>query len=122
MKKLLLLISISFISFHIFSQKVPTLSDKNEIIEAAKKEFETSMQEEGVLKLYATEHNIKGEYYFDITVGDKKRVVTVFAIGNDSDDIKAQNSLKDFLKAYEFSSFKVPKDKRYKYEQTFYFE
>ncbi len=121
MKKLFPLLLL-FVSLSVFAQKPVLLSSKEEVIEAAKKEFETSMSSEGSLKEFAAKYNIKGEYYFDITIGDKKRVVTVFAIGNDSDDIKAQNTLRDYLKEFTFTTFKVPKDKRFKYEQTFYFE
>lgn len=121
MKKLISLLFL-FMSLATLAQKPTLISSKEGIIEAAKKEFETSMSEGGSLKVFATKYNIKGEYYFDITIGDKKRVVTVFAIGNDTDNIKSQNALRDHLKEFSFSTFKVPKDKRYKYEQTFFFE
>lgn len=105
----------------VFAQKPTLVTSKADVEEKAKAELDLSAKE-GDIKEFVVENNIKGEYYFDLTVGDKKRIVTVFAIGNDSDNIKSQNALRDFMKEFTFSTIKVPKDKRYKFEYTFFFE
>lgn len=120
MKNVLMLAILLFGSVA-FAQKAVLITSKAEIEAKAKEEIDKSSKE-GEIKEFALEHQIKGEYYFDLTVGDKKKVVTVFAIGNDSDNIKSQNALRDFMKEFTFSTFKVPKDKRYKFEYTFFFE
>ncbi len=76
---------------------------------------------DGLIYVYKTENNIRGEYVMDITIHERGKVASVFCAGNDGGTIKSQNKVKDFIKDYQLS-FKVPKGKKYKFQYIFKFE
>lgn len=118
MKKLLVFISIIFLCLVAFAER-PLITNYNEFAAKAKTELDSSMKS-GVLFEFGVKHAIKGEYIMDITVHEKGKVLTVFAVSNDSDNLSMQNKLKDFVRTIEFS-FKLPKGKPYKIQYTFHF-
>ncbi|MBS1569905.1 MAG: hypothetical protein JST45_10745 [Bacteroidetes bacterium] len=74
----------------------------------------------GKLAELASEPGLRGSFIFDITVGDKGTVVTVFPVEWGTDDIPLRNRLKSCLMGIRFD-FKVPKGKRFKTRQTLVF-
>ena len=97
----------------------PLLQDYSEVMAKARAELDSSMQT-GVLKEFGVKHKIKGEYTMDITIHEKGKVLTVFTVSNNSDNLKMQTGLKDFVRTLEFN-FKMPKGKLYKFQYTFLF-
>ena len=75
---------------------------------------------EGELYLFGVANNLKGEYIFKVTLGDRGKVTTVFVISREGDDIPSQNKLKDAVKTFRFS-FKLPKNKDYSFNHKFKF-
>lgn len=120
MRLLIILISI-IITTTVYAQKKQLVESKEEVETLAAKEFDLAMTPpEGVLYLFGLEHNIKGEYSFKITLGDKGKVVSVFAKGNEGGDIPSQNKVKDAVKDFKFN-FKLPKDKNFTLHYIFKF-
>lgn len=124
MSKSLVLICLLLFSAFIAgaqSKKKPLMHSKENVITAATKELDQSLlPPEGALYVWATENNIQGKYYFDITVRGKGEVATVFCADREGGSIQDQNKLKDAVKYYEFN-FKLPKGKSYKFKYTFDF-
>lgn len=120
--KYLFTLLIVAISFSVFAKKKPLIQDREAVTEAATKEFIKAMEPpEGELYVFKTEHNIKGEFIMDIGIQHKGFVCSVFCVGREGADIKTQNLVKDFIKQYEFN-FKLPKDKKHKFQYIFKFE
>lgn len=104
-----------------FAQKMPLIQEREDIIAEAKKELDAMMaNSESDFKKKITENKISGEYVFDITIEGKGKVLSVFVVSSDADDVKQQNYVKDLVKAIQFN-FKMPKDKSYKFQYTFNF-
>lgn len=95
------------------------ISDYEEVVKRANAEIDASMQT-GFLHEMEIKYGIKGEYVIDITVYEKGKVLSVFVVSSDAEDIKQQNLVKDIVKQLEFN-FKLPKGKNYKFERTFKF-
>ena len=122
MKKFFLTFIVITLGISSYSQKKELIEDKDQIHERAKAELELAQAPpEGSLYLFIQEHNIKGEYTYDITIREKGDVATVFSVGNNNGTIDSQNKLKDFLLTLEFN-FKMPKGKYYKFRHTFKLE
>lgn len=120
MRLIMIVFTLLFVSSGI-AQKKKLVESKEEIETLAKAEFDLAMKgPEGSLYLLATEYNIKGEYTFKITLGDKSKVVSVFVINREGGDIGSQNKVKDAVKAFKFN-FKLPKNKNYSFEHKFKF-
>lgn len=94
--------------------------NEEEIITKAQAFLDQSIKS-GDLKLKAAEFGISGQYILDITLHKKGNVLTIFSPYEIKDEmIASQNRLKDILMKYEFP-FKLPKNKRVKFRQTFIF-
>jgi len=117
MKQGLVLLLFFIVAFNSFSQKAVLLTEKESIIAQATKELDASIQS-GELKEFVTENNIKGEYIFDITIHEKGKVLTVFVVSSDGDDMSKQNLLKTKVREFQFN-FKMPKGKSYKFQYIF---
>ena len=102
-----------------FAQK-KSLYEYEEVVAEAKAELDSSMHV-GDFKKFAVRNNIKGEYIMDITIHEKGQVLTVFAVSNDTDNLKMQTGIKDFLRQFTFA-IKMPKGKTYKFQYTFSFQ
>jgi hypothetical protein len=103
-----------------FSQK-RLITDKEAVIAEGKKELDAVMADpESYLRKEAAKYNLKGEFTFDITLTGRGRVLSVFAVSSDADDIKAQNWLKDKVSSMIFS-FKMPRKKTFKFQYIFKF-
>lgn len=74
----------------------------------------------GKLAELASEPGLRGSFTFDLTVGDKGTVVTVFPVEWTLEDIPLRNRLKSCLMGVKFP-FKVPKGKRFTSRQTLVF-
>jgi hypothetical protein len=119
--KLIILVIAIVISSTTFAQKRQLVESKEEVETLAAKEFELAMSPpEGELYLFGIENEIKGEYTFRITLGDRGKVVSVFAKGNKGGDILSQNKVKDAVKDFKFN-FKLPKDKNFTLHHIFKF-
>lgn len=119
MKKINFLIVALIMQLSASAQK-PLIVNYEEVVAKAKTELDSSMIS-GLLKEFGVKNAIKGEYIMDITIHERGKVLTVFAVSNDSDNLKMQNKLKDFVRTLEFS-FKLPKGKPYKFQYTFHFD
>jgi hypothetical protein len=75
---------------------------------------------EGKLAELALKLGLRGSFTFDLTVGDKGTVLTLFPVEWTIDDIPARNRLKACLMDLHFS-FRTPKGKRFKTRQTLEF-
>lgn len=74
----------------------------------------------GKLAELASEPGLRGSYTFDLTVGDKGQVVTVFPVESTIESIPLKNRLKSCLMGLRFD-FKVPKGKRFTTRQALNF-
>ena len=120
LKKIITAILLIAISFQVSAQKKVLISNQTDIIEAAVKVFDESMKNEGGLFELAKEFEFTGVYIFDITIHKKGEVASVFVVENTEGTIPTQNRLKDFVMDMKMG-FKMPKDKRYKFQYTFKF-
>jgi hypothetical protein len=75
---------------------------------------------QGELAELAAELGLRGSFTFDLTVGDKGQVVTVFPIESTIEAVDRRNRLKDRLLAFRFA-FKLNRNKRFKTRQTLVF-
>ena len=96
------------------------LQEYEEVVAQAKAELDSSMHA-GDFREFAVKNNIKGEYIMDITIHEKGKVLTVFAVSNDTDDLKMQTRIKDFLRQFVFN-IKMPKGRNYKIQYRFNFQ
>lgn len=120
MRLIIVLIAVTLASFTL-PEKKPLIESKEEVKAEAIKEFNQSMKgPEGDLFLFGVENNIKGEYNFKVTLGDRGKVTSIFVIGREGGDIPSQNKVKDAVKAFRFN-FKLPKNKDYSFEHKFKF-
>ena len=117
--KYLLLSLLMLACFSGYAQK-KSLVEYDEVAVEAKAELDSSMHV-GDFKKFAVKNNIKGEYVMDITIKEKGEVLTVFAVSNDSDNLKMQTRIKDFLRQFTFN-IKMPKARTYKFQYTFNFK
>ena len=58
---------------------------------------------------------------YDVTVFEKGKVLSVFAVSSNATDVKQQNLVKDIIKQMQFG-FKLQQGKNYKFQHTFKFE
>ena len=116
--KYLTLVILLLIGFASSAQK-KSLYDFEEVTAEAKLELDSSMRV-GELKEWSVKNKVKGEYIMDITIHEKGKVLSVFAVSNDTDDIKMQNRVKDIIRTIIFN-IKMPKGKLYKFQYTFNF-
>lgn len=98
------------------SQKKPLLSTHDEIQSAITKELDDSFAG-GKLKKTVDKYGITGTYNYDLTVGDKGELVTVFTIREEGMNNDYVRWLQYALKAFKYKSFKIPK---YKSEKVQY--
>ena len=99
----------------------PLLETKEEIIKQATLDLDNAMTApEGGLFKFGKKYNIKGTYTFQLTIRDKGDIVSVFVVEQKEGNIAAQNKLKDAVFDYRLS-FKMPKNKDYKFNYTFKF-
>ncbi len=103
------------------AQKPEIIESKDEVIKQATLELNQAMTPpEGALYKFGQKYHISGEYTLDITIRNKGQVVSVFVADKKNGNIPSQNSLKDKVMDFQFS-FKMPKNKDYKFSYTFKF-
>jgi len=103
------------------AQKADTIERKEEVIKQASLELDQAMTPpEGSLYKFGQKNYITGEYTMQLTLRNKGQVVSVFVADKKNWNIPSQNSLKDKLLDFQFS-FKMPKNKDYKFSYTFKF-
>ncbi|KJS06709.1 MAG: hypothetical protein VR77_03675 [Flavobacteriales bacterium BRH_c54] len=113
---LLLMIGISKQSL---AQKNISLTNPDEITEAAVKYFEYSLKEGELFKL-AEKHQITGAYEFDVTIRERGEVASVFVVDREGGSLAFQNLVKDAVMKMKLG-FKMQKGKRYKINYKFQF-
>jgi len=108
---LLILFSVSA-----YAEKKPLIEKHDAVITAATAELNNSLQgPEGEMFLLKQEHNLIGTYTLVIQIHEKGKVASVFVKDKNDHDIRSQNMVKDYVKAFQFN-FKMPKGKDYKFE------
>lgn len=116
--RLVILSIFMLLSIISFSQKIQLITDGDKAIEAAVSELDQALlAPEGALYQFALENQISGSYIFDLSIRKKGEVATVFVVNSNEDNLRKQNLLKDWLKAYRFH-FKMPKGKIHKFQYT----
>ena len=121
MEKQLIILVLLVFSISVSAQKKVLISDKDQIIEEAKKELnQTLANPESDFMKMVRENKITGEYVFDISIYEKGQVLSVFVVSSNARDVKMQNRVKDMVKTIEFN-FKMPKGKSYKFQYIFNF-
>ncbi|MFY9153809.1 MAG: hypothetical protein WAO52_17450 [Prolixibacteraceae bacterium] len=126
MKKLLLtfffLITILLvIAVSLKAQKPELIEMKEEVIKQANLELDQAMTSpEGALYKFSQKSHVTGEYTLQLTIRNKGQVVSVFVADKKNGNIPSQNALKDKIMDFQFS-FKMPKNKDYKFSYTFKF-
>lgn len=124
MKKIILITLSSFFLIFIaeksFAQK-KLIMEHDAVAAEAKSELDSLMSPAGALQLEAAKKNLKGEYIIDLTIHEKGKILSVFMVSSDADDVKMQNAAKDLIRTVQFN-FKMPKDKTYKFQYTFVFK
>jgi hypothetical protein len=105
----------------LMAQKPELIELKEEVIKQATSELDQAMASpEGSLYKFSQKYNITGEYTLQLTLRNKGQVVSVFVADKKDGNIPSQNSLKDKILDFQFS-FKMPKNKDYKFNYTFKF-
>lgn len=103
------------------AQKSELIESKEEVIKQATSELEAaSTPPEGSLYKFSQKYHVTGEYTMLLTLRNKGQVVSVFVQDKKDGNILSQNALKDKLLNFQFS-FKMPKNKDYKFNYTFKF-
>ncbi len=121
MKLLLIIVMVVSANITLHAKEHILLESKTEIISQAINELERAMKSpEGELYLMGQKFRIKGEYNFHLTIRDKDNVSSVFVVDQKNGDIPSQNRLKDAVFAFRLS-FKMPKNKDYKFNYSFKF-
>jgi hypothetical protein len=121
MKTIFLTVILLSVSFFLKSQNRVLLESQEEIVAAASAELTLAMSApDGVLYKFGQENNITGEYNLQLTIRGKGDVVSVFVASKNNGNIPSQNKLKDEIFRFQFS-FKMPKNKDYKFNYTFKF-
>jgi hypothetical protein len=121
MNKLLFIMLVMIPAFGAAAKERVLLESKKEIIRQAIKELDDALiPPEGELYKSGQKFAIKGEYNFQLTIRDKGNVVSVFVVDQKNGDIPSQNRLKDAVFTFRLS-FKMPKNKDYKFNYIFKF-
>jgi hypothetical protein len=121
MKKLLIILFILISGTSLKAQKAELLEAREEVIKQAMLELDHALTPpEGALYKFSQKNHITGEYTLQITIRNKGEVVSVFVSDKKDGNIPSQNSLKDKILDFQFS-FKMPKNKDYKFNYTFKF-
>lgn len=117
------LITLLFLTsgISLMAQKPEQIELKEEVIKQATLKLDQAMTApEGLLYKFGQKYNISGEYTLTLTIRNKGQVVSVFVADKKDGNIPSQNSLKDKILDFQFS-FKMPKNKDYKFNYTFKF-
>ena len=101
------------------AQKNISLTNPDEITEAAVKYFEYSLKEGELFKL-AEKYQITGAYEFDVTIRERGEVASVFVVDREGGSLAFQNLVKDAVMKMKLG-FKMQKGKRYKINYKFQF-
>ncbi|MEO0312578.1 MAG: hypothetical protein RIQ89_2235 [Bacteroidota bacterium] len=117
-KKLFLLLALLW-TVQAQAQKMKLIEEYEAVVTQAKTELDSSLKS-GHLNDCKIKLKLKGEYIMNVTIGEKGKVLSVYTISNDTDDIPMQNKVKDCVRTQTFN-FKMPKGKTYKFEYTFNF-
>jgi len=121
MKTLLIVLFILSSVLGLKAQQPEIIELKEEVIKQATLELEQALTPpEGSLYKFSQKYHITGEYTLDMTIRNKGQVVSVFVADKKDGNIPSQNSLKDKILDFQFS-FKMPKNKDYKFSYTFKF-
>lgn len=121
MKKFIVTLLILASGITLQAQKPELIELKEEVVKQASLELDQAMsQPEGALYKFGQKYHISGEYTLQLTLRNKGQVVSVFVADKKDGNIPSQNSLKDKMLAFQFS-FKMPKNKDYKFSYTFKF-
>ena len=121
MKALIITLLLLTSGIGLKAQKPELLELKEEVVKQATMELDQAMSPpEGSLYKFGQKYQISGEYTLQLTLRNKGQVVSVFVADKKDGNIPSQNSLKDKLLDFQFS-FKMPKNKDYKFSYTFKF-
>ena len=121
MKYLIIILLITLSAIIVKAQKPELLELKEEVIKQANLELDLAMTPpEGSLYKFSQKYKVSGEYTLQLTIRNKGQVVSVFVADKKDGNIPSQNNLKDKLLDFQFS-FKMPKNKDYKFSYTFKF-
>jgi hypothetical protein len=121
MKRILIVLLTVVLGINLYAQKPELIELKEEVIKQATLELDQAMTSpEGLLYKFGQKYNISGEYTLSLTIRNKGQVVSVFVADKKDGNIPSQNSLKDQILDFQFS-FKMPKNKDYKFNYTFKF-
>lgn len=121
MKNLLLAFLTVFMATNLRAEKPELIELKEKVIKQATLELDQALTPpEGDLYKFAQKNQITGEYTLQLTIRNKGQVVSVFVADKKDGNIPSQNSLKDKILDFQFS-FKMPKNKDYKFNYTFKF-
>ncbi len=93
-----------------YAQKKPLLTTNEEIMTAVTKELDQSFVD-GKLAKTVEKYGITGEYEYDITVGDKGELQTIFTIRKEGLNVDYNRYLQYALRNFKYKTFKVPKYK-----------
>lgn len=121
MKNILFLLIFLISGITLNAQKPVLIESKAEVIKQAILELDQAMTPpEGSLYKFGSKNNITGEYTLQLTLRNKGEVVSVFVAEKKDGNIASQNMLKDKILDIKFS-FKMPKNKDYKFNYIFKF-
>lgn len=121
MKSLIFMVLFVSAAFSLKAKERVLIESKEEIISQAIKELDNAMASpDGLLFKFGQKNRITGMYNLQLTIRDKGNVVSVFVLDQKDGNIPSQNSLKDAVFAFQLS-FKMPKNKDYKFNYIFKF-
>jgi hypothetical protein len=121
MKTLIIALLLLSSGIGLKAQKPELIELKEEVIKQATLEIDQALTPpEGALYKFGQKYKISGEYTLQLTLRNKGQVVSVFVADKKDGNIPSQNSLKDKMLDFQFS-FKMPKNKDYKFSYTFKF-
>lgn len=121
MRTVFFVLLVLFLGMSSMAQKPELVELKEDVIRLATVELDQAMTSpDGELYKFGQKYQITGEYTLQLTVRNKGEVVSVFVADKKDGNIPSQNRLKDEVLAFKFS-FKMPKNKDYKFTYTFKF-
>jgi hypothetical protein len=95
--------------------------EKEKIITDARKQLIVMSAPAGELFDLCAKNKVSGDFAVDITIGGKGKVLTVFMVSSNPENIQNQNFLKSKLSDLQFENIKIPKNERIKFRHTLTF-
>ena len=93
-------------------------TEKQAVIQEAQEQLTTMASSTGELGEACLKKGLTGKFVVDITLEGKGKVLTVFMVSSDVEEVKDQNFLKSKITELKFDHIKIAKKQRVKFRHT----